>query len=312
MTEAAEAKTAPAPPASAGALLRKAREAQGLHIAALAASLKVPPKRLEALEADRWNELPDPAFTRALAQSVCRALKRDPAPVLALLPRADGSRLDQVAGGINTPFRDRSAAAEPAAARAAGRPAVWFVVLLLLAALAVWLWPTGVGDELPAGTPQESPSGFGAPQPLALPGAAGGDAAPAPAASEPASEAAPEAAAAPAADGTAGTTAEPAAQPASSAAPAVESAAAAGGAAAPGEPLLSLRARGESWVEVSEASGRTLLSRTLQAGDAVAVAGTPPLRLTIGNAGATEVELRGRPVDLGPHRRGNIARLTLD
>ena len=54
---------------SAGALLRAAREKQGLHIAALAASIKVTPRKLDALEHDRWDELPDATFTRALAQA---------------------------------------------------------------------------------------------------------------------------------------------------------------------------------------------------------------------------------------------------
>ncbi|WP_457306933.1 helix-turn-helix domain-containing protein, partial [Polaromonas sp. P5_E6] len=38
---------------TAGTLLREAREAAGIHIAALAVSLKVPVKKLEALELDR-------------------------------------------------------------------------------------------------------------------------------------------------------------------------------------------------------------------------------------------------------------------
>ncbi|HPH15047.1 MAG TPA: helix-turn-helix transcriptional regulator, partial [Burkholderiaceae bacterium] len=67
---------------SAGALLRQAREAAGLHIAALAVSLKVPVKKLEALESDRLDLLPDAVFARALASSMCRALKIDAAPIL--------------------------------------------------------------------------------------------------------------------------------------------------------------------------------------------------------------------------------------
>ena len=62
--------------ASAGAMLRAAREQQGLHIAALAAAIKVTPRKLDALEHDRWDELPDATFTRALAQlakGVCQA-----------------------------------------------------------------------------------------------------------------------------------------------------------------------------------------------------------------------------------------------
>ncbi|NJM43298.1 MAG: helix-turn-helix domain-containing protein [Brachymonas sp.] len=72
---------------SAGQMLREAREAHGLHVAALAVSMKVPVKKLEALEADRLEDLPDAVFVRALASSVCRALKIDAAPILAKLPQ---------------------------------------------------------------------------------------------------------------------------------------------------------------------------------------------------------------------------------
>ena len=54
-------------------MLRAARQARGLHIAALAASIKVTQRKLEALEADRYDELPDMTFTRALAKTVCRS-----------------------------------------------------------------------------------------------------------------------------------------------------------------------------------------------------------------------------------------------
>ena len=53
---------------TAGTLLRAAREKQGLHIAALAAAIKVSPRKLDALENDRWHELPDATFVRALAR----------------------------------------------------------------------------------------------------------------------------------------------------------------------------------------------------------------------------------------------------
>ena len=75
---------------TAGALLRDAREAAGLHIAALAVALKVPVAKLEALEADNFSALPDMVFVRALASSVCRTLKIDPQAVLALLPQGEG------------------------------------------------------------------------------------------------------------------------------------------------------------------------------------------------------------------------------
>ena len=89
---------------TAGMLLRRARESAGLHVAALAVSMKVPVKKLEALEADRLDLLPDAVFVRALASSVCRALKIDPAPVLQLLPQTSTPRLDAEERGINLPF----------------------------------------------------------------------------------------------------------------------------------------------------------------------------------------------------------------
>ena len=54
---------------TAGGLLREARQASGMHIAALAGALKVPVSKLEALEADNFRELPDTVFVRALASS---------------------------------------------------------------------------------------------------------------------------------------------------------------------------------------------------------------------------------------------------
>src|ERR1700740_3391776 len=96
---------ATSPASSAGALLRQARQAQGLHIAALSAAIKVTPRKLELLEADQFDQLPDATFTRALAQTVCRALKIDAAPVLALLPRPHGNRLGDVREGLNNQLR---------------------------------------------------------------------------------------------------------------------------------------------------------------------------------------------------------------
>ena len=324
--EASASPVGDAAASSPGAQLRRWREAQGLHVAMLAASLKVPPQRLEALEADRWDALPDPAFTRALAQSVCRALKRDPAPVLAGLPRPDGSRLEQVAGGVNAPFRDRPGSVEPGMGQALRRPAVWVVVVLLLAALAVLFWPARLND-------------VSAPPPLATdraaPGVAAQDAgADAAGAAEPGADpSAPVAAspsqdaAAPAADALVVPTAE------SAGAAATDRTAGASGAGdedvAPAEAaarddgspgaaastastaVLGLRASAESWIEVRDAGDRIVVSRTLRAGESIAIDVEPPLRLTIGNATATSLSLRGEPVDLGPYLRGNVARIQL-
>ncbi|HSW21644.1 MAG TPA: helix-turn-helix transcriptional regulator, partial [Burkholderiaceae bacterium] len=126
---------------SAGSMLRAARERQGLHIAALAAAIKVPQVKLEALEAGRYNELTDATFVRALAHSVCRVLKIDAKPVLELLPAVHSALLERVDHGLKAPFQDRPGRQQPSEVRLWHQPVFWVVAVLLLAAAGFALWP---------------------------------------------------------------------------------------------------------------------------------------------------------------------------
>ncbi len=289
---------------SAGALLRAARQAQGLHIAALAASIKVSQRKLELLEADRLSELPDATFARALAQTICRSLKIDPAPVLAALPQATGYRLDAVDGGINAPFRDRPGRHEPDRRSAFVSPAVWVTSLIAAAALLVLLMPAEWAASI-----QSAISG---PQ----------SAAPAPAAAAPAAVVvdAPPVAVSPIEAGVASAEAASAAiiQAAASAVVAELTASAAGGlpvsvpaAASAGVGPLQLKASAETWVEVVDGQSKVLVSRMLASGEALALDGATPFRLKIGNAAGTEVAFRGQAVNLASSTRDNVARLEL-
>jgi cytoskeleton protein RodZ len=269
--------------ASAGALLRAARERQGLHIAALAAAIKVSPRKLEALEAERYDELVDLTFTRALAQAVCRALKIDAAPVLALLPQQGvaAAGLEQVTGGLNAPFRDKPGRREPSDWTILHKPAFWATLLVLLAAAGLYLMP---GDWLQRSSEEQAGSEPAASGPLA---------------GEPVSV--------PAADPR---TAPLPADPAASAvvpAPAEPQASAAAGTAG----VLLLSASAQSWVEVFDGAGQPLLSRNLQPGETLGLDGGLPLRVTIGNAAATRLSFRGQALDLVPLTRDNVARLEL-
>lgn len=288
--------------ATAGALLRAARERKGMTLAALAAAIKVSARKLDALERDALDELPDTTFARALAQSVCRQLRIDAKPVLALLPAAPAwanTRLEEVARGSRTPLAPARRGADMQARRGL-RPVFWLAGLLLLGAAALLY---GRPDELARWWASVMPAPpAAAPAPVT---AKTIEAAPAPA---------PAAASAAAADAPASAAGE--AAPASPAvvvetvhsAPTGEAAAASG---ADPAGVLVLRASGESWVEVRDASGQLLLSRTLLAGEAVGLDGAPPLRAVIGNAGATSVSFRGAAVDLAAATRDNIARLEL-
>ena len=296
------------PVSSAGALLRQARQAQGLHIAALAAAIKVTPRKLELLESDQFDQLPDATFTRALAQTVCRALKIDAAPILALLPPAGGQRLEHVGSGLNAPFRDRPGRMAPNEWAFLGNPTLWIAALLVIGALAVYLVPA---QWLPTAARNAIGSGGGAASAPATAASAsttisetivvaptGSGIASAPATSdafppsEPASSPAVNAAAAPVA---------------TSPLPANDSAAEPVAAAG----VLQLRPDAQSWIEVTDARGAALISRLVEPGETVGLDGTPPFRLKIGNAGATHVVFRGKPVELTPYVRDNVARFEL-
>jgi cytoskeleton protein RodZ len=127
-------------PSGPGALLRQAREAQGLHIAALAAAIKVSPRKLDALEGDRWHELPDATFTRALARTVCRTLRIDPAPVLAGLPSAPHDAVQAARLDIG-PGLGGAGGSGGAAPRRPVPLLVWLGLALLAGALALLLAP---------------------------------------------------------------------------------------------------------------------------------------------------------------------------
>lgn len=313
-----------ASPRTAGGLLKQARQSKGLHIAVLAESIKVTQRKLELLEADRFSELPDATFTRALAQTVCRSLKIDAAPVLALLPPASGGRLGQMGEGINAPFRERPGRGEPTDwARVVASPAVWGPSLVLLAALIVYLLPSSFLNGLQFGQKSVAVPTVRVAAPAAVVAAAasaGSAMAPTPAAmAEGLAAAAVSATAAAAASASAPNLPPGAVETVFSAPPFAESASAAAGGLSASTNVsggasgaaLQLRATTESWVEVQDAKSQMLLSRMLQAGETVRLDGALPMRLKVGNAAGTEVMFRGQAVNLLPSTVGNIARLEL-
>jgi cytoskeleton protein RodZ len=280
MSDAVSASAAAVPPrpTTAGGMLRHARQAQGLHIAALAAAIKVVPRKLELLESDQFDQLPDATFTRALAQAVCRTLKIDPTPILALMPPPLGHRLEQVAQGLNAPFRERPGRLEPSEWTSVSIPALALVALLLILAAAVYLMPAGW---------------------LKWPRTALTPAASAPVA---ASAAVTE------------TILMPPVSAASAAAPVevAPAAVASEAALAPDVPgVLQLRPSEAAWVEVIDARGKPLIARLVQPGESVGLDGVMPFKVRIGNANTMQAVFRGQPLELGPFIRDNIAKLEL-
>ncbi|MBS0466369.1 MAG: DUF4115 domain-containing protein [Proteobacteria bacterium] len=288
-----QASQAPAPnlgAITAGASLRQVREAAGVHIDALAGALKVPVAKLHALEADDYAAFPDAVFMRALASSMCRVLKVDAAPVLALLPQGAPIQLPPDRA-INASFKDsgrrpgRGGSLEQPKSRLLGIA----VGVLLVAALVIAFLPMGNSskDEGVALVLSRSSSPAGGHE----------------SAAEQASQAAVPA------DGV--VVQEAPAQVSSAPVVAVPAAAAdqtAKTEAAVPEGVLVIRAHKESWVQVRNGAGKVVLQKALAAGDSYSPEGDPPWRVVIGRADAIEVTVRGQPMDLKAVSRENVAR----
>jgi cytoskeleton protein RodZ len=281
---------------SAGTLLRTAREASGLHVAALAVAMKVPVKKLEALEADRLDLLPDAVFVRALASSVCRTLKIDATPVLEKLPQSSIPRLDAEERGINAPFHAHGQSSGMSVPDFFARPAVLAVLALLIGVGVLVLFP-----EYRTLPPSVDSGALMVPVP----------AAPAGVVPEAVSESAPksvqpsetsQAVSAPVA-----VIPAPPARPVSDL---VRTELVPPGAEVPSVNfgLLAFRARGTSWVEVTDAKGVVQLRKTLVSGERVATSGALPLSVVVGRADATLVEVRGKEFSLDAIAKDNVAR----
>ena len=256
---------------SAGDLIREAREALGMHPEALASALKVPTRKIEALESGDLDEMPDLAFTRALAAAVCRHLKLEPSTVLALLPVAVPTHLptphmrESLRNEDGQMGRVQTASSLDASKGLFRRP-LWLAAIILFALAAAMpflpelLKMLGLGAseslariQAPTHSTNDSvPTMRSAVQPLA------------PVASAPAA-AAPRAA----------SSAVPQAALPATAAP------------------LVLTASGESWLQVTDASGRVLVSRNLFAGDSVPLTGKAPYRLIVGRVEAVSIAYQG-------------------
>jgi cytoskeleton protein RodZ len=308
MTDRDDITSNPGGAVGGGALLQHLRVQQGLALEALAAMIKVAPAKLAALEQGRYQDLPDAAFTRALAMTVCRVLKVDASTVLAGLPQAQPVSLG-VSEPNAVPFKAGRArlnldvpVSVPWRELFAPR---WLVPAgVLLAAVAVYFipqeWTTLPTPALEAEVPVPAATLPVVAQQPSSPasGLTGGldhtlERAPAASGGE-----------------------VEAAAPAASVASAVVAYVAGEGAQPSAVAAISARAlvlnvTESSWVEVRDAEGSKLLSRHLAADEVVAIDGTPPLSVKIGNVSGVAMTYKGNSVDLSAFTRANVARMEL-
>ena len=303
------------PELTAGQMLRQARESAGLHIAVLAMTLKLPLKRLEALEAERWDQLPDPVFVRAMASSVCRALKVDAAPILAKLPEGRkhiAKRGEEL--GLNQPYKASSVPGATSWKDHLTKPMAIFTGLILLVALGVYVFPdmdvqsyfTATSSSDSAKFPAEPSSTGGKLETteIILPS---NDVA-APVAPEPkptsSSASSPPLASLPA----------PAAPVTAALAPVAPLAPEAAKSPVLSGEQLVFKANDTSWVEVIDSKGVVILRRNLEKNEVVGLSipsssgGAGPLSVVVGRSDVTEVSVRGKPFGMAAVTRENVAR----
>lgn len=270
-----------------GTVLARAREAAGLPLEEAARRLKFAPRQLDALERGEWGRLPGGAAVRGMVRKYALLLELDGD---ALVARVEGQSLpdaDRLAQRLRqpVPFSDASRRSNLAYV-------VLSVALLAVVAAVVLEWrdERAGAQRLTFVSAAQQPAEPARQEATVLPESPARE--PTPARIELAS-AAPQsgAAAAP----SAATVIDEEARVASGA-----------------WRRLVLRFEGESWVEITSGTGKLLVSQLHPAGSERVVVGVPPFSVVIGNAQQVQLVYNDQPVDLTPHIRVEVARLTLD
>ncbi|GAO35556.1 hypothetical protein SCT_0947 [Sulfuricella sp. T08] len=282
---------------SAGKTLAEARERLGLSVAEVARQLRLSSRQIEALEADDHASLPGETFLRGFLRNYAKLLQLDPEALLALC-HPEPTQAQSIAvptsriefGGKRRlmPFGDHSG--KPWAKYAA----IIGVVILVLSWGGYQLF---LGQPSPQDVPVKSAGETS--MVLSLPQAE------APVQTAPVTNQAVETVAVPApatvpvAVPVAPATAE---TPVSS----VPSSAEVGG------QRLQFIFDGDAWVEVKDKDGKVIFYQLNSKGSQQSVRGNPPFSLVIGNAAHVKLTYNDKPVDLAPHIKVDVARLSIE
>ena len=255
-----------------GEELARARAALGFSIKDVAQQLKFAPRQLEALEQERFEQLPAGTFARGMVRAYARLLKLDAEPLVERIasrvavpdnaaavasarrpiPIVDSARrtnlvyaalslaiLGVIAGVVFEWQRERSGAARLSFVSAAQTPAEPQRVASTLAGTVTLPNTAPLPEDAPA--PPPTPSG-----------------------------------------------------------------------AAQGTRRIAMKFERSSWVEIRGRDGKPLISQLNPGGSERIVEGMPPFALVIGNAQHVRLSYDDRPIDLAPHVKVEVARFTLD
>lgn len=278
------------PSASLGERLRTAREQLGLDIDDVSRQLCLSPRQVTALESNAFDVLPSPTFARGFIRNYAKLLQLDAESLLALYrvnapDTSANASISLHSEGIPIQTGNRSA----------WLPYLLASVLLILAGGGWWLYMDW-RDNHPAQSSESGKADKPA-QPLLAPQAA----------NEQQAEPPPMGA---------GLQTEQLVQPPVPIAPPVVSAPTAPTAPIPVQASAAgrivMKFTQPSWVRVQDGDGKELFNKNKPANSEETVEGKPPLKLEIGNVTGAQITYNGQPVDLAPHTKTNVARLTLE
>jgi cytoskeleton protein RodZ len=259
-------------------MLAQLRTERQLSIADVAQRLKYGARQIEALEAEEFDKLPGATFVRGMVRGYAKLLDTDPQLML--------DELDQryVPGEIDLDLRDKGIPFVHSGKRGTRAYLAFSVLALVVVAGILYEWRAGAFPWARFASNTSPPQKESKVPPVLQP------AAPLAELEVPAAPAAPSIS-------VPETPAAQAQQPSGG-----------GG----GEGRIRLEFDRESWVEIRDRDGKTLMSQLNPAGSRRVVIGRRPLSLVIGSGAAVRLTYNDKPVDLKPYIQIEVARLTLD
>lgn len=309
-----------------GGSLRAAREKQGLTTQEVANRLRLSSKQIDALEADNFAALPEATIVKGFIRNYAKVLKINTEPLLDAYNTLVPDKAPQSFALKPTAHVKAEQFTKPSLKRFS------LVAIALALGLGVWFFyqnyvqkPNPIkpiaelakpiaGEMLPeAALPVAERVAEEATTQIILP--ENNVAAPATETPAPANVAEPVANAA-----------LPEAAPARVAAPAVSQLpvlapqpqvldkvlSAPNSAVIAGATTLELSANQETWVSIVDASGKEIYNKILFAGNRELIEAKPPLNVIVGNAHGATLSVNGKPMDLAPYTRVNVARVKIN
>ena len=266
--DSAKANTA-AEALTPGELLRREREKRSIAQLHIAEELHLDLRAVQAIEANRFDELGVPVYARGHL--------RQYATLLGLSPQFIIERYEALTGQHGVTVSPIPASTSGGMPVAMERPSLagplWMGVAMIALTLGWWIWSTvsEPGDPL-AALQEQSVEGAPVDDSTAVEPSAQSAVLDAPAPIPGATESAP-------------------ASTSTSAAAAVQ---------------MRLQFNEASWTEIYDANGKRLMFGMGESGAARTISGTPPLQVTLGKASAVTVQVNDRPVVV-PRRAGKDA-----